>query len=121
MLLLLLAPTLHMLYSISASLTRILEIHTGLQCSALFDTYMLQKLDLWYSADPISSLQDGSILIGVHAQTLTAPFQDTLSVLAQVWSPGVLKNSPLLPHPVWKQNISPAAMVPRKPFGYNHS
>src|SRR5882672_7602366 len=105
--------TSHMRYNISASLILILDILIGPQHNMLYDTYMLLETDLLCLVDLTSSSRGGSTQTGALPQILVGLSLATLLALVQVWFPGVPKNNQLWPHPVWKQNTLPAAMVPK--------
>src|SRR5882672_5795199 len=109
--------TFHMRYNISASLILILDILIGLWHNVLYVIYMLLETGLLCLVDPTSGSQDGSTQTGVLAQILVVLSLATLLALGQVWFPGVPKNNQPWLHPVQKQNILPAATVPKRLSG----
>src|SRR5882672_4853872 len=113
--------TSHMRYNISASLIPILDILIGLRHNVLYDIYMLLETGLSCLVDPTSGSQDGSTLTGALSQILVTLSLATLLALGQVWFPGVPKNNQPWLHPVQKQNILPAVMVPKRLSGYVRS
>src|SRR5882672_6178650 len=109
--------TSHMRYNISASLIPILDTLIGPRHNALYDIYMLLETGLSFLVDLTSGSQDGSTQTGALAQILVVLSLAMLLALGQVWFPGVPKNNQPWLRPVQKQNIFPAAMVPKKLSG----